>query len=72
MTSLFPFVVELSTKDLQGVTPNFDNPSLNGYHSITIASSICVAMLVFFGSVRLYSKLKIIRKSSLDDCKLPS
>lgn len=53
----------------KGVTSNFEDPSLVGYHSVTIACGICVTLLVFFSAARLYSKLCIIRKITIDDCK---
>ena len=49
--------------------PNFENPELVGGHSMTIVSSICVVLLFIVSSLRLYSKLRIMRKTTIDDCK---
>ncbi|KAF1976198.1 hypothetical protein BU23DRAFT_42945 [Bimuria novae-zelandiae CBS 107.79] len=51
----------------EGITPNFEHPKLVGYHSITIACSICIVLVVLFGAARLYTKIRIIRKPSIDD-----
>lgn len=53
----------------QGVEPNFDNPELTGFHSITIACSICIFLLLSFSSVRFYAKSRLIRRLHTDDCK---
>jgi len=50
-----------------GVKPNFENPELVGGHSMTIVSSICVVLLFIVSSLRLYSKLRIMRKTTIDD-----
>ncbi|KAF2689726.1 hypothetical protein K458DRAFT_413973 [Lentithecium fluviatile CBS 122367] len=51
----------------KGVIPNFEHPKLVGYHSITIACAISIALLVLFSAARLYSKLRLIRKTRIDD-----
>ncbi|KAF2440904.1 hypothetical protein P171DRAFT_523926 [Karstenula rhodostoma CBS 690.94] len=51
----------------EGVSADFDHPSLVGYHSLTIGCSICIALAVLFAAARLYAKVRIIRKASIDD-----
>ena len=51
-----------------GIKPNFTNPHGNGAALISVASVLLVLMLVFV-SARVYTKIKIIRKWSPDDCE---
>lgn len=51
------------------MTPKFENPPFVGYHSITIACGICMTLLVLFGAARFYSKFRLIRRITIDDCK---
>jgi hypothetical protein len=53
----------------QGVIPDFDNPKLVGYHSLTIGCSVCIVLAVSFAAARLYAKVMVIGKTSIDDCK---
>lgn len=53
----------------QGVVPDFENPELVGYHSISIACGICMAMILLVSGLRLYTKIRLIKKTMLDDCK---
>lgn len=50
-----------------GVRPNYVNP-----HSeaplLIIMGSIFVAIMLLFVSVRIYTKIKVVGKSSPDDC----
>ena len=52
--------------------PNFENPTLVGNHSMTIVASICIVMLVVLSSLRLWAKLTIMRKMTIDDCRCNS
>lgn len=51
----------------QGVTPNFANPSDRAYQSHIVAA-VCLIIILFLASLRLYAKLYLlpIRRS---DCK---
>ena len=51
-----------------GVIPNFTNPPSNGHILIEVGSVLVALMLVFVG-VRMYTKLKIVGKTTPDDCK---
>jgi hypothetical protein len=60
--------VEEMTDSLQGVTPNFEHPTWHG-HSIVIAASICVPVMLAVASIRIYAKCYITRKWTRDDSK---
>lgn len=50
-----------------GVIPNYVNPYSEG-SVLIIVGSIFVAIMLLFVSVRIYTKVKIVGKSSPDDC----
>ena len=50
-----------------GVIPNYVNPYSEG-PVLIIVGSIFVAIMLLFVSVRIYTKVKIVGKSSPDDC----
>ena len=51
----------------QGMTPNFHDPPTN-YGPLYTVSSLLLALSIFFASSRVYQKLRVIRKPSIDDC----
>ena len=51
-----------------GVRPNFDNPHSERATLISVASVLLALMLVFV-IARIFTKIKIVGKSSPDDCK---
>ena len=51
-----------------GVVPSHVDPYSDG-PVLIIVGSILVAVMLLFVSVRIYTKVKIVRKSSPDDCE---
>lgn len=51
-----------------GVTPNFVNPE-SRCSVLIIVSTICLALLLLFVTLRLYSRIWIARAFGLDDGK---
>ena len=57
-----------AAKPPAGVLPNLENPHGDG-QVLIIVGSILLAIMLLFVSVRIYTKFRIVRKSSPDDCK---
>ena len=57
-----------AAKPPAGVTPNHKNPYSDG-PVLIIVGSVLVAVMLLFVCVRIYTKVKIVGKSSPDDCK---
>lgn len=57
-----------AAKPPAGVLPNHENPYSDGRVLIIVGSTL-VAIMLLFVSVRFYTKVKIVGKSSADDCK---
>lgn len=53
-----------------GLVPNYTKPHSTG-RSLTITCSIFLGIMIVFVMVRLYTKLKIIKKATWDDCISP-
>lgn len=51
-----------------GVSPNFQSPESRAY-AVYIVASICLPLVVTFSGLRIYAKLVIMRKRTLDDCE---
>lgn len=58
----------LSMQPPKGVAVNIDGPNPWQYTAVTVTSTF-VALALLFGSIRAYTKVYILRKSSWDDCK---
>ena len=54
-----------------GLIPNSTNPGSNGPTLIAVGS-VLIALMVLSVGIRVYSKIKIVGKSSPDDCKYAS
>jgi len=57
-----------AAKPPPGIVPNFVDPYSSGPILISVGSVFVVIMLAFV-CVRIYTKVRIVRRSSLDDCK---
>ena len=51
-----------------GVLPNLEHPKNNGSILIIVGSVLVVVMIIFV-IVRIYTKVKIVKKWTPDDCK---
>lgn len=52
-----------------GRQPNFDNPSNVGPPLLGVGA-LFIAIMLLFVAIRIYVKMKIVRKYSPDDCEL--
>jgi hypothetical protein len=52
----------------QGVLPDIPNRKFHG-HPIVIAASICLPIVIILTLMRIYVRLHILHKWTLDDCK---
>ena len=50
-----------------GVQSNLTNPEDRGY-IILVMGFVLLALMLFFYSIRMYTKLFVVRKSTWDDC----
>lgn len=57
-----------AAKPPPSVVPNHVNPSSSGYRLITIGS-ILLAIMLLCVYMRIYTKIKIVKKTSSDDCE---
>lgn len=56
-----------AAKPPPGVLPNYTNPYSDGPILIIVGSILVFIMLIFVGA-RIFTKIKITRRSSPDDC----
>ena len=49
-----------------GVIPNLQDPTSRSYQ-IYVAAGICLPLILFFGALRFYSKLVVLKKWGWDD-----
>ena len=56
-----------AAKPPPGVTPNHAHPAGDGPVAIGIGS-LMLALMLIFASVRIYTKAKIVKRFSADDC----
>ena len=54
-----------------GVVPNPEHPYSSGYILIVVGTILLTVMLLSV-CIRIYTKIRIVKKSSPDDCKLMS
>lgn len=54
-----------------GVTSNLIDPVSTAYQQ-TICNVICVIFVTLFVGMRIYTRIKLVRCVSWDDCKYPS
>lgn len=52
-----------------GVSPNYINPPNDGDNPV-VASLLTPVLAALAVAVRIFTKLKIVRKTGFDDCKL--
>ena len=67
------FLATRDTADLPvappGVTPNYIDPPNSGY-ALIVACLLTLVMAAIAVAVRVFTKVVILRKTGLDDCKL--
>ena len=52
-----------------GVIPNLENPQSRAFE-LFVTASVCLPLIIFFASLRLYAKVAILKKWTWDDSEL--